>query len=1217
MPQLQSLIAAIRAGKRVVQIAGLGNGAKALLVATLQKATGKRFAFLSLRNRDLEDLERDLRFFYCTLHSRNECEEQVFTLPASESNPYSGTSPHAELLEQRALALWRLASGTGDIVMLTARSLMQRFVPPQETKQATVELKVGEELPLEDLLDHLHAVGYVRSDPVGNIGEYSSRGGILDFYSPSGSGDELRPFRVEFFGDEIESIRAFDPETQRSLRQVDEAVIVPMRDERSSAQDFKEWAEIARQHWSDEKYDRALRDRLVFASEGEPFQGWEYLLPLVKPLTASVFDYLRDAVLVVDEPSEIEKQVKTILDELQLNYQRAEDADDLALVPDKLFLTPDELREKLARLPRVELRLLGSAALNFEEELSTEDVAAQSTLGEAAHEAFTRERLTTPLFLFPPEPNSTEVEIISRAVRKWHGKLNELATELKQRDEQTIFVLPATGIADRIRESLSEYDVNVVSDSENLPVTNYRLPTTLIGDLSVGFSLPASQLTFYTERDLFDEAIHVERRTGKAKATRSQAAAFLSDFRDLKIGDYVVHIDHGIGQFQGLFQLDAAGGTTTAADNYARAIGTTTQTKEAKREFMLLTYAEGTKLYVPVERLDLVQKFSSGESTEPKLDKLGGIAWAKTKAKAKRAMRDMAEELLKLYAERKLAQRKPFSPDSHWQEEFEASFPYELTPDQVTAVADVKKSMEEPTPMDRLLCGDVGYGKTEVAMRAAFKAVMDGKQVALLAPTTVLAYQHAQTFKARFAAFPVTIDLLSRFRSPKEQKEVVEAVEKGQVDVLVGTHRILSRDLVFKDLGLVIVDEEQRFGVAHKERLKQLKKRVDVLTMSATPIPRTLNMSLMGLRDMSVIETPPRDRLAIQTNVVPFSEQIIRAAIEQELQREGQVFFVHNRVESIDEIAALVKRIVPQARIIVAHGQMGEKEMEQAVLDFVAYKYDVLVATTIIENGIDIPRANTIIINRADTYGLSQLYQLRGRVGRSNRRAYAYLLIPGEAALSPIARKRLAAIREFSDLGAGFRIAALDLELRGGGNLLGGQQSGHIDAIGFDLYCQMLERTVNELRGEDIVEEITTQLNLGVDTRIPDEYISDMSQRLRTYKRIASARNDEELARIKDEIADRYGRLPESVENLFAYAKVRREAEAIGIISIDRIADSLAIRLSEKSRIEPEALMKLLAENSNAKFTPNGVLKVKMSEGEELAQRVFGTLEELLRRLSK
>ena len=527
--------------------------------------------------------------------------------------------------------------------------------------------------------------------------------------------------------------------------------------------------------------------------------------------------YLRDTVFVVDEPSETEKQIKTIHEELQRGFERAENADDVALVPEKLFLTTEELRAHIEKLQRVELRLLGSAALSFEEELSTEDVSATTILHDSVHEAFTRES-SAPLFLFPPEPNATDTEIISRSVRKWHGKISDLAGELKQSTAQTIFVLPSTGIADRIRETLNEYEVTLSdergtmnTESENIHRSSLRVPRSIIGDLSVGFSIPAFGLTFYIERDIFDEAIHVERRTGKTAPKKFQASAFLSDFRDLKIGDYVVHIDHGIGQFQGLFQLDASGGMTTAADNYAKAIGAATQAKESKREFMLLTYAEGTKLYVPVERLDLVQKYSSGEVTEAKLDKLGGIAWAKTKAKAKRAMRDMAEELLKLYAERKLAQRKAFSADSHWQEEFEASFPYELTPDQATAVADMKKDMESTTPMDRLLCGDVGYGKTEVAMRAAFKAVMEGKQVALLAPTTVLAYQHFQTFKSRFAAFPANIELLSRFRNAKEQKEVVDSVEKGKVDVVVGTHRILSRDLVFKDLGLVIVDEEAAF----------------------------------------------------------------------------------------------------------------------------------------------------------------------------------------------------------------------------------------------------------------------------------------------------------------------------------------------------------------------------------------------------------------------
>lgn len=1244
----QRLFADIRGGRRVVSIAGLGNGAKALLLATLQRATGKRLAVVSQRNRDLEDLERDLRFFYCQLNKREESENEIFTLPASESDPYSGTSPHAEILERRALALWRLTAGMGDIVLLSARSLMRRFVAVDEIKQAVVALKVGEELPLDYLIEHLSSVGYVRSDPVGGIGEFSSRGGILDFYSPSASLNKEEgvpyPMRVEFFGDEIDSIREFDPDSQRSLREVKEALIAPMRDERASRDDFRRWAKLSRDHWKDERYERALRDRLVFADEGAEFQGWEYLMPLAQPLTASIFDYLQNTVLVIDEPAELEKQVRSTIEELQIGFDRAESIDELALAPEKLFLTPDELRSQIEKAQRVELRLLGSAALEFQEELATEEVTASEALPQtdaSKFAAFANRDQSAPLFLFPPEPDTEEVEIISRAVRRWHGHVADLARDLKQQSlvgNHTVFVLPSTGVADRIRKMLGEYEVSGVeladfglwvadaliekSDQANPPANNQsairtsQSPITLIvGDISVGFSLPTANLTVYTEADIFDEAVHAGQPTKSSKKQkRAQSAAFISDFRDLKIGDYVVHIDHGIGQFQGLIQIDTSG-EETAAEVYARMIGEAQKTEKPKREFMLLTYADGAKLYVPVERLDLVQKFSSGEMSTASLDKLGGIAWAKTKAKAKRAMRDMAEELLKLYAERKLVGGYAFSGDTPWQQEFEAAFPYELTVDQAKAIEDAKQDMEQPTPMDRLLCGDVGYGKTEVAMRAAFKAVMEGKQVAVLTPTTVLAYQHFSNFRSRFAAFPARIELLSRFRSPKEQKEVVAAVEAGKVDIVIGTHRILSRDLVFKDLGLVVVDEEQRFGVAHKERLKHLKKRVDVLTMSATPIPRTLNMSLLGLRDMSLIETPPRDRLAIQTNVVPFNEQIVRSAIEQELQRQGQVFFVHNRVESIHEVASLLQRFVPQARFIVAHGQMGEKEMEQAVLDFVDYKYDVLVATTIIENGIDIPRANTIIINRADAYGLSQLYQLRGRVGRSSRRAYAYLLIPSERELTPIARKRLAAIREFSDLGAGFRIAALDLELRGAGNMLGGQQSGHIDAIGFDLYCTMLERTVQELRGEEIEEDFSTQLNLGADVRIPDEYIFDMSHRLRTYKRIASASGDEELARIHEEISDRYGRMPESVENLFEYAAVRRAAESLGIISIDRIKDSFSIKLSEKAKIDPENLMKLLEENKAASFSPTGVLKVKFGADKLNDERTFASLKLLLTEL--
>ena len=1187
------LLAEVRAEKRVVCLAGLVNGAKALTLAALQNATGRRLAIVSRRNKDLEALEPDLKFFHRTFKQAEASDADVFSLPASESDPYSGTSPHAELLERRALALWRLSEGAGDLVLLTARSLLQRFIAPEEVRQSVVRLRVGEELPLDELLGHLVSIGYVRSDPVGNIGEFSSRGGILDIYSPgAGTG----PVRIEFFGDEIDSIREFDPDTQRSIAERKESLIVPMRDERAGKETLRAWARQAREYWGEERYDRALRDRTVYADEGEEFPGWEYLLPLVRPLPASAFDYLRDAILVVDEPAEIEKEIRTIYDDLRRGYERNEAIDEIGLPPERLFLAPSEVRERVESLKRIELRLLGSASMAVDEALSLERIVPAASPDHQV-DAFLARDPTAPLFLFPPEPGSHEIEIASRAVRRWHGRLGELAAEVKRlavSEQRTLFVLPSAGVADRLRNVLLEYDALGAAEI-------------VVGDLSVGFALPDIPISLYTEPDLFDESVQPKRTE---KPRQAQMGAFLSDFRDLKVGDYVVHIDHGIGQFQGLMQLET-GEQESSADIYARIIGEVEEaTARPRREFMLLTYADGARLYVPVERLDLVQKYSSAEAHTPSLDRLGGIAWQKTKARAKRAMRDMAEELLKLYAERKLVKGYAFSGDSPWQQEFEAAFPFELTPDQATAIADTKRDMEQPMPMDRLLCGDVGYGKTEVAMRAAFKAVMDGKQVAVLAPTTVLAYQHYQTFGSRFAAFPVTIDLLSRFRVPKEQKEVVANVEAGKIDILIGTHRILSRDIQFRDLALVIVDEEQRFGVAHKERLKQMKKRVDVLTMSATPIPRTLNMSLLGVRDMSIIETPPRDRLAIQTNVVLFNEAIVRSAIEQELQRQGQVFFVHNRVETITEIAALLKRIVPEARFIVAHGQMGEKEMEQAVLDFVAYKYDVLVATTIIENGIDIPRANTIIINRADMYGLSQLYQLRGRVGRSNRRAYAYLLIPSEQELTPIARRRLAAIREFSDLGAGFRIAALDLELRGAGNLLGGQQSGHIEAIGFDLYTQMLERTIHEMRGEEIEEEISTQINLGVETRIPDDYISDMGQRLRTYKRIASARSDAELNRIREEIGDRYGRLPAAVENLFDYARLRRLAEKLGIVAIDRHKDRLSLKFGEKARIQPEKLMRYLQESPEANFSPAGVLKTTVPSGDD-ARRIFETLGRL------
>src|SRR5829696_1703778 len=1190
--EYRRLAAAVASGARVVSVAGLTSApARALALAALQRETARRFAVLVAANRDLEAWERDLSFWCAALGVGGGDCEAVLSLPASEGDPYAGASPHAETLERRALTLWNLARGRGRFVLLSSRALARRTVQPARLLEAGASLKRDGDYPPEDLVEVLLASGYVREDPVGAVGEFSMRGGILDVWSPG----EPFPVRVEFFGDTVDSIRRFNPETQLSVEQLQSTEVVPMRELAVGRDDFRLWAEFARDRWGDEAHARALKDRTVYADEGETFPGWEWLISLVVKSDASVFDYLRDTVLVVDEPAGVEQHLGNSLETIATRHAENDAAGEIGLKPEEIYLTPEELRSRLGGVPRVEFRALGRAAAATDERFVGESEQPAAQIGRAR-------RTAQPLFLFPAVEQAPEVEWRSLPAKRYHGRIPDLAADVRHARAEdgalTLFAMPSAGVAERVGDMLSDYNVAArvaLAGEGGANADDYPAVVT-VGRLSGGFELPGARLKIHVETDLFDEASGstVEQRapgtggatTASARGKKSKTAAFLSDFRDLKVNDYVVHIDHGLARFGGLQTLELGG---------------------RKGEFMLLYYADDAKLYAPVERLDLVQRYSSAEGHEPALDRLGGLGWQKTKAKAKRAMRDMADELLKLYAERKLVTGYAFSADSPWQREFEDAFEYVPTADQETTIEDVKRDMEATTPMDRLLCGDVGSGTTEVAMRAAFKSVMDSKQVAVLAPTTVLAYQHFETFRARFAAFPVTTELISRFRSAKEQKEIVRRVESGEIDVIIGTHRILSKDIGFRDLGLVVVDEEQRFGVAHKERLKQLKKRVDVLTLSATPIPRTLNMSLMGLRDMSVIETPPRDRLAIQTQVVQFSESVIKSAIELEIGRGGQVFFIHNRVETIDTIAALVQRLVPRARVTVAHGQMNEKEMEQVMLDFMAYKYDVLVATTIIENGIDIPRANTIIINRADAYGLSQLYQLRGRVGRSNRRAYAYLLIPSEQGLSPIARRRLAAIREFSDLGAGFRIAALDLELRGAGNLLGGEQSGHMDALGFDLYTQMLERTVAELRGETVDDETSVSINLGADVSIPEDYVTDMGQRLRTYKRVASARDDEALDVIRRETEDRYGRPPESVERLFDYARLRRAAEEAGVVSIDRTPAGLAFKLKETARVSPEKLLALVGGGAGATFSPSGVLKVEAA-GSGLIDKARGVL---------
>lgn len=1057
---------------------------------------------------DIDTAVSDIRFFLGALEGSADAvvEQQVLPFPSPQVDPYRGFQPHLKVASARARALHSLVTGKARVVVASAGGLLPRLTDPAALLLASYEISPGIDIDPQALANTLVAGGYEPADPVDAHGEFARRGGILDIFP---AGEEL-PIRIEFIGDTVESIRRFDPGTQRSVETLDRFGLVPVRE-------------------GDDK-------------------------------NTSLFEYLRlahDHTIIVAEPEDVRQQIETAWEQLQTSYadaveRSAKGAAVLKAQPAELMLSWAEVQPALA-------------GANTLEELDLRDPGSGIR-----------------------GPGETELSV--QPVASFHGRIADWVADVRaalERADRVVFVAGTHGRAERTVELLRDYDVRAVMATDAGDVVSGAV-LVAEGWLSKGFRLkfgreeerdpqapkpPSLQaLQLYVETDIFEE----ERRKTGGGRKRSLAATFLSDLRDLKVKDLIVHVDHGIGQFIGLKQISVGGG-------------------DIVQEFLELQYHGDAKLFVPVERLDLIQKYT-GSASQP-LDRLGGQTWEKAKSKVKKAMRDMAEELLKLYAARKAVPGHAFSADTHWQEEFEGAFEFDLTVDQATAVADIKRDMESSTPMDRLLCGDVGYGKTEVAMRAAFKAVMDGKQVAFLAPTTVLAAQHLKTLTERFAAFPAKIDMVSRFRTKLEIKETLEALAAGRLDIIVGTHRLLSKDVQFKDLGLLVVDEEQRFGVAHKERIKQMRKKVDVLTMTATPIPRTLNMSLVGIRDMSVIETPPKDRLSIQTNVVKFDSAVITRAIRAELARGGQVFFVHNRVESIYSMGNLIQRLVPEARVAVGHGQMNEDTLEKAMLDFMTHKCDVLLSTTIVENGLDIPNANTIVINRADRYGLSQLYQLRGRVGRSDRAAYAYLLIPPEEALSPVARKRLAAMKEFSDLGSGFRVAALDLEIRGAGNLLGGEQSGTIDAVGFEMYMKLLEETIRELKGEDLDDDVRATVNLKVDFRLADEYVPDMNQRLMIYRRMAGARSEDEIAKLVDEVRDRYGPPPTAVLNLADFARIRVLADNLGVETVDRDGPLVVFRFRDKAKVDPMRLIGMVQERADLTLLPPSTVKLDLRSG--------------------
>jgi transcription-repair coupling factor (superfamily II helicase) len=1100
------------------RVSGLTTTARALYLPSFVRAAQAPALVLVSDNKAAEALHTAV-LAACELTGALHADD-VLRLPAHDVLPFENLSPHGEIQEQRAAALWKLASGAAKFVIAPVEAACMRLFPRDYYAALALRLRTGEEHLPEMLVEHLLSVGYTRVDVVEMPGQVTMRGGILDVYGP----EMERPVRIDFFGDEIESMRRFDPETQRSSSAVDEVLLLPLTETPATeallsainARLTRSGVAGAELEGGETPAELVNHVSHAAAQTGEAtiFPGWEFYAA-VAGARSSLLELMGAQTRVfVEEPAMVENQGERWWNKVEQRHERAGIG---SLVrPGDLYLSPWELQDAIRGYAGFDLDQLGAV-----------DV------------------------LDGDRSDASEIEFATRPTMRFHGSIPALIDQLKllmENEARVLIAAPNQGEVERLAGLMQEYGVayrigSRVEHGESATV--YSESSYLAGDLSTPVIVRAAiangvqvldldrksaqQVVVIGANDINDDA-DVMARPARRK---SKTAAFVSDFRDLAVGDFVVHVEHGIARYDGLRSIEQPDGS--------------------QLELMILTFAEEAKLYVPLTRLDLLQKYRSTETgPAPQLNRLGNPAWAKTKARVKKAMEDMAEELLKLYAQRKAAVGTAFSPDSNMQREFEDAFDFNETDDQLTAIADIKGDMESTQPMDRLLCGDVGYGKTEVAMRAAFKAVQDGKQVAVLTPTTVLCFQHFESFKRRFSKFPVVVEMLSRFRTAKEKKDVLERAEQGKVDILIGTHALLSQGLKFQDLGLLVVDEEQRFGVRHKERLKQMRAAIDVLSMSATPIPRTLHMSLVGLRDMSVIETPPKDRMAIQTIVAKFDEKLIRTAVEVELERGGQVYFVHNRVETIYELASKIRELVPHARVIVGHGQMPEAELEHTMLAFMDGEYDVLCATSIIENGLDIPRANTIIINRADRHGLSELYQLRGRVGRSNRRAYAYLLIPPEQQLTEIARRRLAALKEFSDLGAGFKIAALDLELRGAGNMLGGEQSGHIEAIGFEMYTTMLEEAVSRLKGEGREERPQVTVNLGISLRIDDTYIAEEGQRLRMYKRIAGAESMAALTEVRAELEDRYGKPPESVLHLLIAGEIRLTCEALSIAQIER-----------------------------------------------------------------
>ncbi|MCE3023071.1 transcription-repair coupling factor [Staphylococcus pasteuri] len=1125
-------------GQDNILVTGLSPSAKATLIAEKYLSDHKQMLLVTNNLYQADKIEADILQYVS--------DEEIYKYPVQDimTEEFSTQSP--QLMSERVRTLTALAHGKKGLFIVPLNGLKKWLTPVEMWRNHQMTLNVGDDIEVDDFLNKLVNMGYRRESVVSHIGEFSLRGGIIDIYPLIGA-----PVRIELFDTEIDSIRDFDVETQRSNDNLESIEITTASDYIITDEVINHLQTHLKEAYEETrpKIEKSVRNDLketyesfkLFESTFFDHQLLRRLVAFMYEQPSTIIDYFsKDVVIAVDEYNRIKETEETLTTEV----------DDF-----------------ISNLIESGNGFIGQSFMQYDgfENLLQDNPVAYFTLFTSS---------------MPVELEHI-IKFSCKPVQQFYGQYDIMRSEFQRfiQNEYAVIVLVETETkVERIQSMLNEMHIPVVTNIDQASTSGQAV--VLEGSLSEGFELPYMQLVVITERELFKTKQKKQRKRTKTMSNAEK----IKSYQDLNVGDYVVHVHHGVGRYLGVETLEVG---------------------EQHRDYIKLQYKGTDQLFVPVDQMDQVQKYVASEDKSPRLNKLGGTEWKKTKAKVQQSVEDIADELIDLYKQREMSVGYQFGPDTAEQSTFELDFPYELTPDQSKSIEEIKGDMERERPMDRLLCGDVGYGKTEVAVRAAFKAVMEGKQVAFLVPTTILAQQHYETLIERMQDFPVEIQLISRFRSTKEVKETKEGLKSGYVDIVVGTHKLLGKDIHYKDLGLLIVDEEQRFGVRHKERIKTLKNNVDVLTLTATPIPRTLHMSMLGVRDLSVIETPPENRFPVQTYVLEQNTNFIKEALERELSRDGQVFYLYNKVQSIYEKREQLQMLMPDANIAVAHGQMTERDLEETMLSFINHEYDILVTTTIIETGVDVPNANTLIIEEADRFGLSQLYQLRGRVGRSSRIGYAYFLHPTNKVLTETAEERLQAIKEFTELGSGFKIAMRDLNIRGAGNLLGKQQHGFIDSVGFDLYSQMLEEAVNEKRGikEEIPDTPEVEVELNLDAYLPAEYIQNEQAKIEIYKKLRKVESEEQLMDIKDELIDRFNEYPVEVERLLDIVEIKTHALHAGITKIKDLGKQIQILLSEKSTtdIDGEALFKNTQPlgRSMKVGVENGTMKVTLTKSKQ------------------